>query len=53
MARRIDTDYYRRRAREERAVAKLAAGVPARIAHDELALRYELIVDRHALSSGE
>jgi hypothetical protein len=42
----IDLDYFRRRAREERAVATLAVVQPARAAHEQLALRYELIVYR-------
>ena len=51
MAHWTDLDYFRRRAREERAVAKLAEVQPARAAHDELALRYELIVDQQELMS--
>ena len=41
-----DLDYLQRRERQERAAAKRAAGVAARQAHQELALRYSVLIIR-------
>lgn len=39
-----DQDYYDRRARQERSAAKAATSLPARRAHQEMALRYSLLI---------
>jgi hypothetical protein len=39
-----DLEYYRRRERQERLAAKSAASLPARRAHQELALRYSVMI---------
>jgi hypothetical protein len=39
-----DYDYYRHRERQERTAAKSAASLPARRAHQELALRYSMLI---------
>ena len=41
-----DLDYLQRRERQERAAAKRAAGLAARQAHQELALRYSVMIMR-------
>ena len=41
---REDLDYYDRRARQERSAAKAAKSLPARRIHQELALRYSLLI---------
>ena len=39
-----DLFYYDRRARQERSAAKAATSLPARRIHQELALRYSLLI---------
>lgn len=39
-----DLDYYDRRARQERSAAKAATSLPARRIHQELAMRYALLI---------
>lgn len=43
-----DTDYYRRRADEERAMAKAAASAQASAVHSRMAERYEALSDENA-----
>lgn len=39
-----DFEYYRQRERQERIAAKSAASLPARRIHQELALRYSILI---------
>jgi hypothetical protein len=39
-----DFDYYRQRERQERTAAKSATCLPARRIHQELALRYSILI---------
>lgn len=39
-----DFEYYRLRERQERTAAKCAASLPARRIHQELALRYSMLI---------
>lgn len=39
-----DFDYYRQRERQERIAAKAATSLPARRIHQELALRYSILI---------
>ena len=39
-----DLEYYRRRERQERLAAKSAPSLPARRAHQEMALRYSVMI---------
>jgi len=45
-------EYYRRREFTERAAAKAATSVPARRAHQDLALRYSALARRQARHAG-